>query len=483
MNRKLRYGSAATVITVLFIAAVIVFNIVAGLIIDRLPSKIDLTATDMYKIGDESIEFLKTIDREINVYVIADEAQLEGGSQYTKQLSEIISLYPKYSDKIKLSYIDIEKHPEFAEKYKEELNTYDIIVQSDLRKKIISMNDMIEYDESNYEYYYTYGTYPIKGSSAEQEMTSALLYVTDDNPVTVQFINSGEDDSDYFAVFRESVLGKNSYDVESVNILTQELNQEAAIAVLKQPKKDYTVREIEKLEKYLDNGGKFGRTLLYLASPSSEETPILDEFLEGWGISVGKEFIIETDQNNYYASPYNVFSNIVNFDLTKDYDQSVSNMLASYSHPVNVLYEAQGIVETKTLVSTAETAILTDPSQEGESEEIATIGSKQSFNIIVASAKTNHENNEAKSYVIAAGTEYLLSDYFLLEDTASFFLSMFNTLTGKTAGITIASKEFSSTELTVSAAQARTLQIVFMYVIPAVVFVIGIVIFIKRKNR
>lgn len=481
-NRKLRYGSAATLITVIFIAAVILFNIVASMIIDRLPSKIDLTSDNLYQISDESIEFTKGIDRDINIYVIADESQLSGGSQYTKQISEIISLYPKYSDKIKLSYVDIEKHPEFANKYEETLNSYDVIIESELRKKIISMNDMIEYDQTDYEYYYTNGTYPIKGSSAEQEMTSALLYVTDDNPITVQFITTGSEE-DYFSTFKTSVLEKNAYVVENVNILTEELDQNAEIVVLRQPDKDLSANEIEKLEKFLDNDGKFGKSLLYVAADIGADTPIIDEFLKGWGISVGKEFIIEKDENRYYRTPYYVYSDITNFDFAKDYDQTNTQMLACFAHPVNLLYEAQGIIEAATLVSTSDTAILADPEQEADADEIKTVGSQQSFGILAASYKTNHENNEEKSYVFAAGSEYLLDDNFLMEDTANYFLSIFNTLTGKTDGITIASKGFADSTLDLTAAQGKVIQIVFMYVIPAIVFILGIVTYIKRRNR
>ena len=158
-------------------------------------------------------------------------------------------------------------------------------------------------------------------------------------------------------------------------------------------------------------------------------------------------------------------------------------MLACFAHPVNLLYEAQGIIEAATLVSTSDTAILADPEQEADADEIKTVGSQQSFGILAASYKTNHENNEEKSYVFAAGSEYLLDDNFLMEDTANYFLSIFNTLTGKTDGITIASKGFADSTLDLTAAQGKVIQIVFMYVIPAIVFILGIVTYIKRRNR
>ena len=84
--RKLKRGAYATVITCVFVAVVIVFNIVATVLAERFPLSLDLTASGDFTISEENADYVKGISREdleIEIVVCADEKAYEAGSMYT----------------------------------------------------------------------------------------------------------------------------------------------------------------------------------------------------------------------------------------------------------------------------------------------------------------------------------------------------------------------------------------------------------------
>lgn len=507
-SRKFKYGSAATAITIIFIALVVVVNIVVGLIIDRFPANLDLTSGNLYAIGDDSKKVLNDLKTDVKITVIGSEEQLSSASAYYKQVAEIIDQYQKNSNKVKLKYIDLDKNPDFANQYDEELASYDVIIESNLRHKILSINnDMLGYEyngqkmsASDAQYYSMYYGYQIETVSyAEEEITSAIMYVSDENPAIVEFITAGDVTTDYYTTLKNEILDKNAYTVEDVNILTGELNSEAQIAILTLSS-DLTAAEVSKLEAFLDNNGKSGKALVYIASEKEYDTPVLDEFLASWGIEVGSSYLKETNSNYYYQNEYNLYNKIVSFDYATDFDQSKVEYPVVFVHPVNQLFIEQGDITTTALITTNSTATLkTQEEFENElgasGEVVSNTASEKTgtYNTAVLSSKTNYSNNEAKSYVITFGTEYMFNDiawsksYVALNEgahyTSYYLLSTFNTLTGKTGGITIVSKKFATEQMTLTAAQSSILGWTFVLVIPAAVVIIGIVIFVKRKNR
>ena len=58
-----------------------------------------------------------------------------------------------------------------------------------------------------------------------------------------------------------------------------------------------------------------------------------------------------------------------------------------------------------------------------------------------------------------------------------------NTLTGKEAGITIVGKELGTESLGISAGQATVIGGFFQYFLPVVVILIGVVVWVRRRNK
>lgn len=72
-NRRLRMGSFATALTVVFIAVLIILNMIVSAISERFPVQLDLTTGKIYELSDETIEYLRTVEKDVNIYVLATE--------------------------------------------------------------------------------------------------------------------------------------------------------------------------------------------------------------------------------------------------------------------------------------------------------------------------------------------------------------------------------------------------------------------------
>ena len=90
-KKHIKNGSYTMVMSVIFIAVVVVIN----MIVSALPSKyseIDVSSEKLYTIGDETKEMLKDLDKDVTIYQIA-----QSGSED----ENITNLLKKYEDESK----------------------------------------------------------------------------------------------------------------------------------------------------------------------------------------------------------------------------------------------------------------------------------------------------------------------------------------------------------------------------------------------
>ena len=64
-KKKLKYGSVATVITVVFIAVIVFINLIAGILTERKGLKLDLTPEKYYDISQQTIDYVSSIDKDV----------------------------------------------------------------------------------------------------------------------------------------------------------------------------------------------------------------------------------------------------------------------------------------------------------------------------------------------------------------------------------------------------------------------------------
>lgn len=514
-RKKFKYGTLAAVITIVFIAIVVAVNLICKMLDNRYNWNIDLTSKGLYQIDDQTIDYLHQLKDDVKITVLANEAFFLENSNL-KILSETLTRFKTESNgHITVEYVDANKNPEAISVYKQnysgDLQSGDVVVSKGDLVRVLGMSNsgyrtngptsyLFQQDSSiDYQTYQQTTTMSFVG---EQSLVSAIMGVTDLNPVTVGMIdmyggNQIYDSRDGYSYERiKELLDKNNYQVESVDIATAELNENYDILMLCSPANDLTEAQVQKLSDYLNNDNKYGRNLIYFGSPfKSKNTKNLDAFLALWGLKYGDAYVSESDQATAQVATLAIGTVggipvvTANADASVNSNYAGSNLpiIAPLCCPIERLYDQNAGRNTYPMLSTSGTSYLY-PLDESAKELDPDSAEKASFDIAVLADSTFTGGSEMlKSQVIAFGSAWFL-DYMVGAnagsfDNANYFVNMLNTVTGKEAALTIAQKSLDQETITITDSQAKAIRNVTVLIIPVVVALIGIIVYVRRRNK
>lgn len=497
--RRLRYGSMATAMTAAVVAVVILINIVAGILNERFPVKLDLTADKLFTLSDESLKIAKDLKKDMQITVFGDESNfsspstdMPGLNTVFKQFYEMTREYATLSgNKIKITYIDLITNPALAQKYsKYEVNEGSILFECGNRWQKTNVNELFSY---NQEAYYYYQQMTDVNSHVERVLASNILMVTSDFTPIVTVLSGHDEDGAVISEI-ESVIKNNNYETEMLDITgSAEFNEESQIALIAAPKTDYTEAEIEKLRNWLNNDGKYNRHLAVVVNLESD-CPNLYEFLKvEYGLEVANNLIVETDPNKTYN--YTAFwpiGDVKSGDFTEDIAERrvlmpVTRQIITHKEDSKdySLYN----VDVVTFGDTAKLVKIADAlSEPKEGEKIEQMDADEYPVTGVAYATKwgyNDDNEQYKTNVAVYGSQQALSAEVMsltFVENERVLLSLFNGFTGNENTVTISSKSLDKTRLEFTTGQANIFFIIFVVTIPIALLVTCLIIFIRRRR-
>lgn len=531
-KKKLKYGSVAVVITVVFIAVVVFVNLIAEILTDKKNLKLDLTAQKYYEVSQDTIDYIKDVKKDVVIDVMYQKENFEKSS-YMKMVLETLNKYQQNSDHIEVEFHDIVSEPDVINKYSDvysgTIQQGSIVVACGDRVKVISsIDDLFTIDTSSY---YQTGSSTITGYKGEQELTSAVMSVTDANPKKAAFITGYNGSSIYHSYNSNAVnslynlMNKNGYEISQIDILNDDLSpDDYDIVVLPAPVNDLTTDCISKLDDFLYNGGKLDRNMIYIADIFQYKTPNIDDFLEIWGIEVGDSVVYESnaDKNQKVTISTGSAEAPIVSSVDDDFTSGLSNtklpIVAPVSRNINLLFDANVDRTTNSLLQTSDTAYLyplnmksvdeakaeaaeqeqaasdSENSTEATEEETEATtkfdtetAEKATQNVMALAKKTNTENNETHTNnLLVIGGMSLVDPNLTSSATynnAEFVVNAINQICGKENGIIIAEKSLTQTTIDITAAQITTIRRIIEYVIPLIVIAAGIFVYVWRKNR
>lgn len=531
-KKKLKYGSVAVIITVVFIAVVVFVNLIAEILTDKKNLKLDLTAQKYYEVSQDTIDYIKDVKKDVVIDVMYQKENFEKSS-YMKMVLETLNKYQQNSDHIEVEFHDIVSEPDVINKYSDvysgTIQQGSIVVACGDRVKVISsIDDLFTIDTSSY---YQTGSSTITGYKGEQELTSAVMSVTDANPKKAAFITGYNGSSIYHSYNSNAVnslynlMNKNGYEISQIDILNDDLSpDDYDIVVLPAPVNDLTTDCISKLDYFLYNGGKLDRNMIYIADIFQYKTPNIDDFLEIWGIEVGDSVVYESNADKNQKVTISTGSaeapivSSVDDDFTSELSNTKLPIVAPVSRNINLLFDANVDRTTDSLLQTSDTAYLyplnmksvdeakaeaaeqdqaasdAENSTEATEEETEATtkfdtetAEKATQNVMALAKKTNTENNETHTNnLLVIGGMSLVDPNLTSSATynnAEFIVNAINQICGKENGIIIAEKSLTQTTIDITAAQITTIRRIIEYVIPLIVIAAGIFVYVWRKNR
>lgn len=508
--KKFKYGSMSMVIVALVIVLVVIINLICSMIAKRSPLKIDLTSDNRYEISSESIDAIKNLEGDVEITVTFPKSDFSSMGSYYQQMyayygmnvetpydmiPSILENYEMYAKQgkgsITVQYVDMNKDPDIIAKYRKYYNNDipegSIVVFSENngngRVKVISQEEIVSMIKPSNTSTQTAVTMNFVGEST---ITSAILNVTDSNPIKTAFVSmmngtsiTGQGYESVNSNFM-SFLSKNGYDCTEIDIASDNLSPEDYdMVVVPMPSVDFSADIIEKLSDFLYNDGNYERNMLYIPNLYVTDLPNISEFLADWSIQVEESAIL--DDTNWIET-YLGFNQNVNIKLSVNDTDSVGT-LPNESLPIVAPATRKLSILTKNNDSVAVSVLKSmDTSYDQDNSDT---GARDA--VILSKKETSAGLDRYTSNLLVLGSSFMISDSILTQtnafNNANVIIGMLNTMTGKEATAVIPEKALQQSLISPTSSEMNVIKIVVIYVIPAIVAVAGIVVFVRRKNR
>ncbi|MCI8448203.1 MAG: ABC transporter permease [Eubacterium sp.] len=452
-----------------FAAAAVVFVVVLNLAAGALPStitNIDCTASQLYAITDDTKNILSSLKKQVDLYVIVDEASQD------EQLGTTLKKYGELSSKVKVTYMDPAVSPSFYQKYTQDrISMNSIIAVCGERSKVIDYSSIYT-TSTDYQTYSTQTT----GYDAEGQLTSAIQYVTNEDLQTVYEI-TGHGETALSGGFKESIE-KMNLNLQSLNLIEAEsVPEDSEAVIINGPVSDFSKDDADKIISYLNDGGKVLVTTMYMA----EEMEQFMRILEAYELHLEGGIVIEASDGNFYQNPLYLLPDISYDTITAGVSDEY--ICAPYAQGLTYPKEEDGAVIYTELLSTSDQAFVKKDVQNmtGFDKEEGDVDGPFTVGIAVTDTKT-----QAQLIVYTSAAMFSDSaDSIVSGNNSELFTAAVSSLAGEQQAsslIVIPVKEYTLGTLAVSQGTVMMTGLFTVIAVPAVLLLSGILIWLKRRK-
>ncbi len=462
------------------IAIVVALTVVVNLIASALPetyTQIDATSQKLYSITEDTEKYLDTLKDDVTLYVMVNKNSKDDNVDRTLQK------YASASKHVKVKYVDPNVSPTFASKYTDsDVTSNSIIVVCGDRSKVIDYNsDIYEYSyDSSY-------NYSVTGYDCEGQVTAAIQYVTSESTTNVYEL-TGHDESTLSGDFSE-VFQKRFMNVGSLSLLTVDAIPEDCQAIfITAPQSDLSEDDLSKLSQYLGNGGK-----IYLSIDYSKWNDLTNfkKLLSDNNIETTESLLAETDRSYYYQSPFYLLPNVENTEVSS----SVAGMTQVFvPYSVGLTYTGEDDSNVTSFMTTSDTTIAKAAANIAAVQsqaDAANIASAQDGDTQGQYSLGIMVTNENGGELCVLGSAMMCTDsanQIVSGHNATLFNGIVNALVTTDDGnsdnaVVIAAKDYTVSNLTVSANAMLVYGILWGIFMPIVLIIIGIIVWARRRQR
>ena len=477
LRSRARHGVLAVAITVGFAVVIVVLNVVVGLLTDRFPElKLDLTSNKAYALQEDTVDYMSHLKKDVDCFILSTEKAFTANGEYFVQAKNLLEKMESCSDRhFKVSYIDTANEPGFTKKYP------DVDWQSSTNVAVVACGDnyrALTLDEcfTNDENYAAYGMFKCTGTTIEQAAVTATLNVTTEDKVVVDVL-TGHQELDSSAI--TTLLNNNAYQVNEVNLLTGDLDDDALFVLLFAPSVDLDEETVTKLSDWLENDGKYGKNLIYIPNYEQIDTPNLDGLLEDWGIERAGGYVYETN-TDYLVNGASKFTFVSAYG--EYYTEGLKNpdipVIANQVHA----YKGSGDDVHELLVTSDRAGVIPYEPKEDWKIEDGLTGEA----IPVALESVRGDQTQSRLFMLGSDAMYTRNIFsYNSYNNSGYLMNIFNTISHKEdQTVVIESKSLGGSELgVVDVTTNAVMIIIFVIVLPVAMLVIGLIVWLIRRNK
>ena len=468
--KNLSSGAYSTGAIVLMAAVVVAVN----LILDEMPSSwinLDITQEKLYSLTEQTVDFVKNMDQDVTIYVIASEDSQD------ETLAQTLERYDDLSDHISVEYVDPAVNPRFYTQYTDSISMNSLIVVSEKRNRVIDYNDIYE---ASYDYdYYTggYTTTPT-GYDGEGQITSALDYVLSDDMPKL-YLTEGHGEAGFSSSFTDA-LKKENVNYETINLMDSDVvPEDAACLVIYAPSADLSADDRDKVLDYLQQGGN----VVFIAGYAEGATPNLDAVLDYMGLDLAEGLVVEKDEGYYYRNPYYLLPD----QLSCTYTSGLYNkyyVFAPYAQGILTEGDGDESLSFQSFLTTSDKAFAkADAMDNMEDFDKSQDDADGPFSIGVEAVRELDE--ETKATLVAYGCAQMFTDDANSMVGGANLILFTNTFSGfidHEVNISIPAKDYSVTYLTIPQSQAVLYGVLTVIVLPLAFVIGGFIVWFRRRR-
>lgn len=471
-NKKLlKHGTYSMAVTAVVIAIVVVLN----LVVQEIPSKyreIDLSSQKLYTIGEQTEKILKNLKKDVTLYYIAQD-----GTE-SSDIKNLLEKYEEGSKHITVEQKDPAVSPKFASQYtSDNISNNSIIVVCGDKSKVVDYSFMYE-TSINYQTY----SQEVTGFDGEGQLTSAINYVVSDN-MPVLYNLEGHDESSMSETMKETIE-KANIEIKSLNLLSEEaVPDDAECLFIFAPATDLTKEEADKIISYLENGGK----ALIVSNYTDEDMSNFESVLENYGVQPVDGIVLEGNTDNYVSqNPYYLLPNIESGEITSELSSQSRYVLVPLAQGIKKADNIRDTLNISSILTTSDSAYSKTNLKDMDTMEKEDGDIDGPFDLAVSITEKVGDDKETQIAYFASASIFNDSinsmvsgtNYELLSASLAWMCS-----TDDSNQISIPSKSYDTTTLTVPTADINFWSIFVTGVLPVCILLIGFGIWMKRRKQ
>ena len=491
-SRKFKYGSAATVFTIAFVAIVVIFNIIFSALAQKYMWYIDLTKEQVYTLSEEAKEIMSDVTEDVYIHFASEPDELMNGSNssFTRYIYTTALQLQEAFPNVHVDAVSVLKNPSFFREFYQttasDIDTTNVIVESGGEVRNFKATAFFTFNDVT-------DTSTVWAYSGEKRMISGIMQVTQtEKPIVCFTTEHGEALNTQDALTMMELFAENGFDVQPVNLSQETVDDDCRIMVIYDPEYDFigaeaedaSYNEIEKIDKFLD---RYGCLMVFGDPTHVDKLTNLNEFLEEWGIAFVGQTMVRDTEHAMSVDSYSVIAEYQKDTLGASIYSDL-NALATppksvirKSAPIDILWETGGGLngsrDVSPVLKSYETAELVKDGMVYDSG---------SFNLVTISRETRIVSNEYYySYVIAVGSptfaakSYLDSNAYANDDILSAAMKA----VGRERVLAVLElKPFDKSDITVTTAEANRWTVAMTTVIPLIFAVAGLIVITRRKH-
>lgn len=451
-SRTLIYGSNMLVYILAAIGLVVLVNYVAA----SYPKRYDFSESGRNTLSSQSIKILENLPFKVMVLAFVRE-----NPALRIRPRRLLEQYQYHSTDFVWEFVDPDKRPAISEKY--EVTSYDVFI-------VVGPDGKRE---------------RIFGKFTEESLTNALIRAVSTEEKIIYFVGGhgekaiNDTGPRGFSKARIALIKDNLTVKELILYSEESVPADAAAVVVAGPKKDLFKGEIEKLEKYLQAGGR----LLFMVDPFVLDSSLA--FLEQYGIRPRQDIIV--DQVSKSLGGDNLAPTVPRYEphpITKDF------RLMTFFPMTRSLEITKGKKEGVTVLELAKSLpnAWGEVSQAELAEGVATYvkGEDNSGPLTIAAVaeiKSQVDKKINKGELIVIGdSEFAANAYANVSGNLDFFLNIVNWMAEEEDRVAIRPRQAAMDPIALSSEQLYALSGIAVIALPGLILFVGIWINVRRRR-